>query len=63
MWAFAREFYSMRRAFELYGRPPYPPQFATYLDETRRLWPHAMTMERFLQQQVEQSITSKGSRI
>jgi uncharacterized protein YbjT (DUF2867 family) len=57
MWVFAREFYTMRRLFERYGRPPYPPQFATYMSDTRRLWPDAMTMERFLRdQQVERRI-------
>jgi len=57
MWMFAREFYTMRRLFEQYGRPPYPPQFAAYMNDTRRLWPDAMTMERFLRQlQVEQPI-------
>jgi uncharacterized protein YbjT (DUF2867 family) len=50
LWVFAREFYAMRRLFERYGRPPYPPQFATYMNDTRRLWPDAMTMERFLRE-------------
>jgi uncharacterized protein YbjT (DUF2867 family) len=50
LWVVAREFYAMRQLFERYGRPPYPPQFAAYMDDTRRLWPDAMTMEDFLRQ-------------
>jgi hypothetical protein len=57
MWVFAREFYTMRRLFEHYGRPPYPPEVAIYVDDTRRLWPQVMTMERFLRtQQIEQPV-------
>jgi hypothetical protein len=37
MWLFARQFYTMRRAFERYGRPPYPREFTEYMEETRRL--------------------------
>jgi hypothetical protein len=51
MWIFAREFYTMRRMFERYGRPPYPSEVATFIDETRRLSPNVMTVERFLQEQ------------
>ena len=50
MWLFAREFYTMRRGFERYGRPPYPPEVPRYIDETRRIWPETMTVERFLRQ-------------
>jgi len=50
MWLFAREFYAMRRGFERCGRTPYPPQFAKYMDETRRLWPDTMAVESFLRQ-------------
>jgi hypothetical protein len=51
MWLFAREFYKMRRHFEALGRPPYPPPFAEYMTETRRLYPAALTMETYLRQQ------------
>jgi uncharacterized protein YbjT (DUF2867 family) len=50
MWLFAREFYTMRRGFERYGRPPYPPEASAYLEETRRIWPETMTVEQFLRQ-------------
>ncbi|RPI51772.1 MAG: NmrA/HSCARG family protein [Acidobacteria bacterium] len=50
MWLFAREFYTMRRSFERYGRAPYPPEVSAYIDQTRRLWPETMTLERFLRQ-------------
>jgi uncharacterized protein YbjT (DUF2867 family) len=60
MWMFAREFYTMRRAFEQYGRPPYPPQIAMYMEDTRRLWPDAMTMERFLRHERIERPTPRG---
>jgi hypothetical protein len=40
----------MRRGFERYGRLPYPPEVSAYIDQTRRLWPETMTLERFLRQ-------------
>lgn len=51
MWLFAREFYTMRRAFEKHGRPPYPAEIACYMEETRRMHPGAATMEEFLRRQ------------
>jgi hypothetical protein len=50
MRLFAREFYTMRRGFEQYGRPPYRQELAGYIDETRQLWPDTMKMESFLRQ-------------
>jgi hypothetical protein len=47
---FAREFYAMRRLFERCGRPPYPPEIDRFKQQTRQLWPQAMTLEQFLQQ-------------
>jgi hypothetical protein len=38
----------MRRAFEKWGRPPYPKEFSVYLEETRRLCPSTITMEKYL---------------
>lgn len=51
MRLFAREFYTMRRAFERYGRAPYPSTIRTSLDKMRQLWPAAKTMESFVGQQ------------
>jgi uncharacterized protein YbjT (DUF2867 family) len=51
MWLFAREFYLMRRVFERYGRPPYPPEYAAAVEETRSRCRGGTTMERFLEGQ------------
>jgi hypothetical protein len=50
MWLFAREFYTMRRAFEKLGRPPVPKLYGEAIGETRRLCPEVTTMEKFLRQ-------------
>jgi hypothetical protein len=41
----------MRRAFEKHGRPPYPEEYQTAVEETRRLCQGGTTMERFLEGQ------------
>ena len=50
MRLFAPEFYKMRRAFEVLGRPPYPHRaaIAEALHETRALVPDAWGLPEYL---------------
>ncbi|MCC6668028.1 MAG: NmrA/HSCARG family protein [Polyangiaceae bacterium] len=51
MRLFAREFFTMRRAFEKYGRPPYPGLYADAMAETLRWVPDVTTLEKFLERE------------
>lgn len=48
MRIFAKEFYSMRIAFEEHGRPPYPTDVAAIIEECKNQYPELMTVEQYL---------------
>jgi len=48
MRIFAREFYSMRIAFEEFGRPPYSYDVTSEIERCRRLYPELMSVEQYL---------------
>lgn len=48
MLLFAREFFTMRMAFEEFGRPPYLTDVNALIDECRNLYPGLMNMEQYL---------------
>lgn len=49
MWIFAREWISLRKQFESWGRPPYPEAMAKGIEECRRLHPGILPFEAYLQ--------------
>jgi hypothetical protein len=49
MWLFAREFHGMRRFFERFGKPPFPPEFLAAVEDTQRLCPGWASMARHLE--------------
>jgi uncharacterized protein YbjT (DUF2867 family) len=48
MRLFAREFYDMRVSFEKAGRPPYPEEVGTAIQNCKELLPGIMTVEQYL---------------
>jgi len=48
MRIFAKEFYSMRIAFEEFGKPPYPIDFNAIIEECKNQYPKLMTVEQYL---------------
>jgi uncharacterized protein YbjT (DUF2867 family) len=48
MWIFAREWITLRKQFESWGRPPHPSATLSALDESRRLRPNNLTFEGYL---------------
>ena len=57
MRIFAREFYTMRIAFEEFGRPPYRDDVNDLIKECRNLYPELMTMEKHLLSRGFDSVT------
>ena len=49
MWLFAREWISLRKQFESWGRPPHPETMLQAISESRELLPHVLSFEQFLQ--------------
>jgi len=48
MRIFAKEFYTMRIAFEEFGRPPFSPDVSSEIEKCRRLYPALLSVERYL---------------
>lgn len=48
MWIFAREFLSLRKQFEAWGRPPHPRSLLNAIEESRRLLPAILSFEDYL---------------
>lgn len=48
MWIFAREWMSLRRQFEEWGREPHPEVMLQAVEESRRLLPEMLTFEGYL---------------
>lgn len=48
MWIFAREWISLRKQFESWGRPPYPEAMIQGIEESRRLHPGILSFEEYL---------------
>jgi uncharacterized protein YbjT (DUF2867 family) len=49
MWIFAREWISLRKQFESWGRPPYPEAMTKGIEECRRLHPGILPFDAYLQ--------------
>lgn len=48
MRLFAREFYTMRIAFEDFGRPPYSPEIFDAIEDCRKMHPDLLSFEKYL---------------
>jgi len=48
MWIFAREFSSLRKQFESWGRPPHSKSLLDAIEESRRLLPDILSFEDYL---------------
>lgn len=48
MWIFAREWITLRKQFESWGRPPYPQTLLDAVAECRRLLPEVLSFEDYL---------------
>ena len=57
MRIFAKEFYTMRMAFEDFGRPPYRDDVNDIIKECRNLYPQLMSMEKHLLSRGFDSVT------
>jgi hypothetical protein len=49
MWILAREWITLRRQFESWGRPPCPQTLLDAVAESRRLLPDVLSFEDYLQ--------------
>lgn len=49
MWKFAREWITLRKQFESWGRPPYPQTLLDAVAESRRLLPQALSFVDYLE--------------
>lgn len=49
MWIFAREWITLRKQFESWGRPPHPQDLLDAVTECRRLLPDILSFESYLQ--------------
>lgn len=50
MWIFAREWISLRKQFEAWGRAPHPQDLLDAVAECRRLRPEMLSFERYLEE-------------
>jgi uncharacterized protein YbjT (DUF2867 family) len=48
MWIFAREWITLRKQFESWGRPPHPPAMLEAIENSRRLLPDMLSFEQYL---------------
>lgn len=48
MWIFAREWITLRKQFESWGRPPYPGAIIQAIEESRRIHPGILSFEAYL---------------
>lgn len=50
MWIFAREWITLRKQFEAWGRAPHPAVMLQAIEESRRLLPEMLTFEQYLRE-------------
>lgn len=56
MWLFAREWISLRKQFESWGRPPHPETMLQAISESRELLPHLSSFEQFLRSENHEAV-------